>query len=462
MSLRTRITLTFIALTSGLLLTFSFVIYFSAKNSREREFFELLRKEAITKANLFFVAKIPAEILQNIYKNNRQTLNEVEVAIYDTSFALLYHDAYEIDFVKETRDMIDRIYETGSLMFYQNDWQVIGTTYTHEGKRYAITAAALDQYGYNKLTDLRNTLFLAIGLYAFIVFAVGRFFTQRIVAPLRAINANAKRVSASNLSLRVKTENTNDELGELARTFNQMLDRLEQAFAMQKEFVSNVAHELRTPLTAMIVELELLLSKPQSPEAYHDAVQKLLIDAQRLKKLIQNLIDFARASSDIHEVKFERVRLDEVLMEVCASLLKAHPDWRIEFSFNSEQEDESAMTIVGNSYLLPLAFKNVIENACKFSAEHLARVSLTVERNRLVVEVTDNGIGIDEDEIDKIFTPFYRGKNKSLAEGTGIGLALTKRIVELHKGMISISSQKGVGTSVTLSFQSRSASEAPL
>jgi signal transduction histidine kinase len=231
---------------------------------------------------------------------------------------------------------------------------------------------------------------------------------------------------------------------------------------MQKEFVSNVAHELRTPLTAMIMELELLLSKPQSPEAYHDAVQKLLIDAQRLKKLIQNLIDFARASSDIHEVKFERVRLDEVLMEVCASLLKAHPDWRIEFSFNSEQEDESALTIVGNAYLLQLAFKNVIENACKFSAEHLARVSLTVERNRLVVEVADNGIGIDEEEIDKIFTPFYRGKNKSLAEGTGIGLALTKRIVELHKGTIAVRSQKGVGTSVTLSFQSRSASEAPL
>lgn len=159
MSLRTRITLTFIALTSGLLLTFSLVIYFSAKSTRERDFFELLRKEAITKANLFFVAKIPADILQDIYKNNRQTLNEVEVAIYDTSFALLYHDAYEIDFVKETRDMIDRIYEIGTLMFYQNDWQVIGTTYTHEGKRYAITAAALDQYGYNKLTDLRNTLF---------------------------------------------------------------------------------------------------------------------------------------------------------------------------------------------------------------------------------------------------------------------------------------------------------------
>ncbi|MCS7211684.1 MAG: ATP-binding protein [Chloroherpetonaceae bacterium] len=452
MSLRTRITLLFIALTSILLATFSLVIYFSAKATREREFYELLRKEAITKANLFFVAKIPAETLQDIYKSNRQTLNEVEVAIYDRNFELLYHDAYEIDFVKETREMIDAIYEQGEVKFYQDKWQVIGTVYRSGGSEYALTAAAFDGYGYSKLESLRNTLIFALGVYVLAVFGVGRFFTQRVVAPLQRINQSARRVSASSLNMRLAVEPTGDELEELATTFNQMLDRLEKAFASQKEFVSSVAHELRTPLTAMIMELDILLSKPRHAEAYEDAARKLLSDAKRLKKILQSLIDFARASYDAAEIQFEPLRLDEALVSAQATTLNARPNAHIEIAFETDSDDERAITISANRYLIELAFVNLLDNACKFSADQTARVVLKSKGKVAVVEISDKGIGIEETEIEKIFTPFYRGKNHAQAEGSGIGLALTKRIVELHRGTLSVRSQLGNGTTFTLEF----------
>lgn len=126
MKIRTRLIILFTLITAIILGLFATIIYLSAKENREIEFYQLLRKEAITKANLFLNAHVDKKILQDIYHNNRKILNEVEVAIYDTHFDLLYHDAVDIDFVKETKVMIDQIIHKGEIRFYQQGWQVVG------------------------------------------------------------------------------------------------------------------------------------------------------------------------------------------------------------------------------------------------------------------------------------------------------------------------------------------------
>ncbi|MCS7075003.1 MAG: two-component sensor histidine kinase, partial [Bacteroidia bacterium] len=118
MKIRTQLTILFTVFTATILLVFACIIYFSAKENREKEFYSLLKKEALTKANLLFNAKIETQTLQNIYRNNREILNEVEVAIYDSSFTLLYHDAVDIDFVKETPEMITEVYQNNEKYFY--------------------------------------------------------------------------------------------------------------------------------------------------------------------------------------------------------------------------------------------------------------------------------------------------------------------------------------------------------
>ena len=183
MKIRTRLTILFTLLTATILLAFAAVIYYTAKENREQEFYTLLKKEAITKANLFLNASVDKKTLQDIYHNNRKILNEVEVAIYDTSFNLLYHDAVDIDFVKENRPMIDEINQKGEISFYQQRWQVIGLRYDFDNKKYIITAAAYDQYGYNKLYDLlKNSIILFIVSIVFIYIA-GRFFPKKHLVP---------------------------------------------------------------------------------------------------------------------------------------------------------------------------------------------------------------------------------------------------------------------------------------
>lgn len=446
MKIKTRLTLIYTFFTAAILLAFAAVIYFSAKENREKEFYTSLKKEAITKANLFFNAEVATQTLQDIYRSNRKVLNEVEVAIYDPAFNLLYHDAVDIDMVKETPEMIDEIYESGEKQFYQEDWQVIGLRYEYAGKDYIITATAIDQYGYNKLDSLFRTMVIVFIISILFIYAAGRYFSIRAFEPVMQMIEKAKGISASNLDLRLSTNGDKDELSELANTFNDMLDRLEGSFEAHKRFVSNISHEIRTPLAAIITELELSINKDRNLEEYKTALQNALNDAHKLVRLSNSLLDFAKASYDPSEISFKEVRIDEVLLDARQQVQQSNSKYKVEIHFENEFENEEDIIINGNEYLLKTAFVNLFENGCKFSVDNTCKASISFENNKINLKFSDNGIGISKDDLKNIFTTFYRGENKRFAEGNGIGLALTEKIIQLHQGTISVDSELNKGT----------------
>src|SRR5690554_4357508 len=450
MKIKTRLTLIYTFFTAAILLAFAAVIYFSAKENRQKEFYTSLKKEAITKANLFFNAEVATQTLQDIYRSNRKVLNEVEVAIYDPAFNLLYHDAVDIDMVKETPEMIDEIYESEEKQFYQEDWQVIGLRYEYAGKDYIITATAIDQYGYNKLDSLFRTMVIVFIISILFIYAAGRYFSIRAFEPVMQMIEKAKGISASNLDLRLSTNGDKDELSELANTFNDMLDRLEDSFEAHKRFVSNISHEIRTPLAAIITELELSINKNRNIEEYKVALQNALSDSQKLVRLSNSLLDFAKASYDPSEISFKEVRIDENLLDAIQQVQKSNPTYKVDIHFKNELENELDITIQGNEYLLKTAFINLIENGCKFSENNTCSVTIAFENDKIILRFSDDGIGISEDDLKNIFTTFYRGENQKFADGNGIGLALAEKIILLHKGNISVASKPSKGTTFTV------------
>lgn len=456
MKTRTRLTILFTLITAAILLAFASVIYISAKENREKEFYSLLKKEALTKANLFFNAKVETQTLQDIYKNNRQILNEVEVAIYDSSFNLLYHDAVDIDYVKETPEMINEIYQKREKQFYQEDWQVIGLRYEFENKNYIITATAIDQYGYNKLDSLLKDSIVVFVISILFIYVAGRFFSKRAFDPVKEMTEKAKVISATNLDLRLNSNGSKDELSELANTFNEMLSRLENSFDAQKHFVSNISHELRTPLAAIITELELSTNKEKNITEYKSTIQNALGDAKKIVRLSNSLLDLAKASYDPTEISFKQIRIDEILLDARQQVQQVNPDYKIDIVFDPEffrDENDSQITVNGNEYLLKVAFANLFENGCKFSKDKQSNLSIGCEKEKIQLRFSDKGIGISEDDLKNIFTPFYRGENKKLADGNGIGLSLTQKIIHLHKGSISVQSEQQQGTTFTVELQ---------
>ena len=449
MKIRLKLTLLFTLLFAVLLLIFGLVTYFSYAENREDYFFKRLEQRATTQANLLLDAGIAPQVLQLIYKN---VPYKEEVAIYDTSFHLIYHDGPSVDRVKETPEMIHRIVQKGAINFYINRHQVVGFLYQHKGKAYVITAAAEDVVGFNKLQNLLLTLLSGYIIAIILTFIAGGIFSRKALYPVSKMVDKVEDITATNLHMRVEEGNRKDEIAVLAMTFNRMLNRLEHSFESQKQFVSHISHELRTPLATIIAELELSANKPRTETAYREVIALALNDARKLAKLSNDLLDFAKASYDQTEITFKQLRIDEVLMEARLQVLKINPAYHVNIHFDKEMEDDRQVSLNGNEYLLQVAFTNLMENACKFSVNHQCILTIQATAKTVIVQVQDTGVGISAEDQLQIFTPFYRGSNKQYADGNGIGLSLTDRIVSLHNGTIRLQSQPGEGTSFFVSL----------
>ena len=360
---------------------------------------------------------------------------------------MLYHDAIHNDIVKETRGMINEILKKKEIEFHIGKYQGIGMVYQYKGKQYIVTAAAYDGYGYSNLVGLQETLIVLFIVGLSLIFIAGYVLARLSLKPIRNIVNEAEMITASHIDRRIPVKNEKDELGELSIAFNELLKRLEVSFDSQKQFVSNVSHELRTPLAALKAEIDVSLQKDRSNEQYRQAMLNMQQDAKRMTRLIDGLLNLAKADYCKEEISMREVRLDELLLDVREMILRAHPEYNVELLFSNEEDDDDRLiTTLGNPYLLNIAFANLIENNCKYSANHSSIVQISFHGEWSVVRMSDNGLGMSDKDKQHLFTLFYRGAKEKSVEGHGIGMALAKKIVCLHGGNIAVNSEQGKGT----------------
>ncbi|AZB23232.1 HAMP domain-containing sensor histidine kinase [Chryseobacterium bernardetii] len=440
MKIRTRLTLLFTIITAMLMIFYGIAVYYSSSEAREVSFYAQLRNEAVAKANLFFQSTLNEKEMHRVYKNNTKTINEVQVAIYDPEFNLVYHDDSKVDFVKEDPKMLSSILKKKEISFFIDDLQAIGMVYTHNGKEYLVTAAGYDQYGYKSINHLLTISIIAFISILIFIYLAGIFLAKKALYPLSEMVHQIKNITAGKLQLRLKTTGEKDELNELAQNFNGMLERLENSFDAQKHFVSNISHELRTPLSAIITELEFSSEKEQTKAEYQQTIQYALDDARNMAKLSNSLMDLAKASYDPNEISFYEVRLDEILLESYSKILKENQEYKISLNIDSDTE-EHQLVIWGNEYLLRVAFNNLIDNACKYSPVHTCRIDVKATNKKLYISFINTGITISQEDLLHIFEPFYRSEASKQEKGYGIGLFLTKKIIDLHHAAISMISE---------------------
>lgn len=446
MKIRTSLTLRYACVTAVVFLVFVAAAFYIGEHSRSNAFLRNLRAEAITKAHLFLNNQVDAPTMQSIYLNNKQFINEVEVAVYTPDFRILYHDALQNDIIKETPEMIQSILQQKEIDFNIDKFQGVGLVYSFQGKDYVVTAAAYDGYGYANLRMLEQMLLILLVVGLTVLIVVGYFLARSALTPMSSIVKEAEAITVSQIDKRLPVKNEHDELGELSTAFNALLERLNKSFNSQKMFISNVSHELRTPLAALTAQLDLALLKERSPEEYQSAIQNALQDSHRVIKLINGLLDLAKSDYQSEQIKMSRVRVDELVLDAIDLISRAHPDYRVELIFEQESDEDNVLIVVGNSYLLTTAFVNLIENNCKYSLNKTSCVQISFWERQTIVRLSDNGIGMSDKDKENLFQLFYRGENSGLTSGHGIGMALTQKILLLHKGEIAVFSHEGEGT----------------
>lgn len=452
MPVRLRITFLFTLVVCFILGVVCAAIYYFSYMSRVQTITSRLTNRAITTARLLSRSEFfDRELVAHIDSLATISLKDKSVQAYNYQNKKIY--SYS-DLPGDTLAITDKILDDArvkqSFYFREGIKEAVAYHYTGQNARIVIICAARDEDGRKNLGLLINILLLSfIGGIA-IALIGGYFFSKRLLQPLRKIADEVTDISAHNFERRIHTGGTQDEWHQLSRTLNDLLNRLQESFELQRRFISNASHELSTPLTSISTQLEISLQRERTEEEYRKVLLSVLQDVRRMNTLTQTLLEFATATGDKGGLNLNLTRIDEIVLDIPAIVQKQNKEWQVALRFGEFPENEADLLVFGNAELLFTALKNIVVNACKYSPDHRAEITLIVQDNEFRITIADKGIGIPGKDIANIFQPFYRVDESRTTEGFGLGLSLAYRIIKLHKGDITVASEENKGTVFTI------------
>ena len=452
MQIRTKLTLQFITIGAGILVLSLMFIYTKFRQITECEFYDNLRSKALMTAEMVLhdeekitpLSIEPADSGTLPIRENIIIYNAQKQRVFAFNRSARDPQGVELDHLKTADEQ---------RLQHQNHYTLCLRHLSRSGREYYIVAESV--FNSEDLLHLRKILFFTFFLGVGIIAAGGWFFAGQAMAPVSQIINQVDQILPSGLGARLKPDgpNNRDEISRLVVTFNQLLDRIQFAFRMQKSFISNVSHELKNPLSVIISQLEVTLNKKRTADEYHTTLASVLEDTRNLNDVVDKLLQLARVHSENADIAFEQLRLDEALLQTRDTLLRLHPDYRIAFDIEGTPEREEQLYVLGNEPLLRLAFLNLMDNGCKFSPDKHSSVKIFFDPDgHHRVEFIDHGPGIMQEDLRLIFQPFYRSMQSMHVRGSGIGLSLVDSILKIHHVALEVLSGQGKGTTFRLDF----------
>ncbi|MCU0424192.1 MAG: HAMP domain-containing histidine kinase [Candidatus Kapabacteria bacterium] len=466
MTIQIRLSLLFAVVVELLLGGVFIVFYLTVSADRERDYFAQLEAQAFTVADVFFNAEeLDKLAFSEAKKRFRGVLASSQVIILDSLDRCIYINdsalaersslfqpiALDSDLYSFiSRPAIAKARKGDVPRVKEQSQQSVYLLHPEENNNYLIIIRARDDAGMNLLGDVRFVLCIAAACVPFVAFGVGLWFARNALSSVTAMTKAANAVSLERLGTRLPEGNGKDEISFLAQAFNRMFARLENSYQAQRQFIDHASHELRTPLTIMEGEVSLALLHDRTTEVYRSTLSSVQTTIQRLSKLTTNLLLLAKIEAGQTKYAFKPVPLDEIIFHAVDAVQIRHSNRII----TAPQPDSFGnIHILCNRELLETAFMNVLDNALKFSASDTpVEISVSLENSTVFCRVRDVGMGISQDALQHIFTPFYRASDTSFVAGTGIGLALVKAILDVHQGSVNIASQPRNGTTLTVAL----------
>ncbi len=437
MKLRIRLALIFSGMVALILIVMTALIYMLYADFRKDEFFLRLEEKAITTSRLLLkIKQEDYELLRILDQSSINAYYQEKVLIFDNNNKLIY-SSLDDHSVNYSDALLQKIRNNKKIIYEDEENEVIGIYLDEQGRQDVIIVSAFDKYGKRNLKYLLFILLLAVIAGLILTAALSFFYVNQTLKPLEALSNQVTRITEENLDETIPTGNSDDELTRLASNFNLMLNRLSNAFELQKSFVHSASHELRTPLANIMSQLEAAMNKNLTTEEYQALLQSVYEDHNRLSKLVNSLLILSTFENIKSKEQLPAVRIDEILFKAIDELKFFYGDMKVQLDFEKFPEEENDLIIKGNEILLKSAFNNLLENAYKYSTDKTVHVVMTFDAEKISIKFTNTGNIIQPEEEKNIFEPFMRGKNSGNKKGFGLGLAITQRIVHSHQGNLS-------------------------
>jgi signal transduction histidine kinase len=452
---RHKITLLFTLLVTAILLAVSISVYYFSALERQQIYRKRLTSRALNYAQIFsYFSDSSNSVLNRINTSSIDLIARKSVEIYDTAGRKKYGYAMQDgDSIGIDEKVISETIANKQYYYNVKEREALAVHYSEEGYGGIIViVAGYDVDGWMQLKKLKQIFVFALLFGIVVILIAGHVFSKQLLKPVAQIIREVNDISSHNLSHRIQAGETQDELNQLANTFNELLDRLQESFTSQRRFISNASHELSTPLTSISSQLQVALQRNRTTDEYRQVMQSVQEDVMQMRELTKSLLEIAKTGAE-GSIELNEIRIDEILFKVMGDMKKVNTAYQVELDFiDSGDGDDYGFLVFGNADLLYIAAKNLVENGCKYSSDNVARVDLSFQNGTAVIEVKSTGEPIAKEEMEKIFQPFYRSSNSAGKSGFGLGLALAKRIVGLHKGTLEVTSDINSGTSFIITL----------
>ncbi len=450
MKIKNRLALYFTLISTVILLIALGVILLTFNSFAKGDFYGRLMDRAKVAAQLYLEAdEISADSLSHVRERYLKQLPGEVTRFYD--------DRNTASFIKDRQqywdnNVINMVRKGKQVEFTEGNRQTVGIYYNDNQGNFVILTSAVDIQGHRRINDLIEIMLIMIVWVIAGLFFIGRWFAKKALEPIDDIIGQMQQVRASNLSMRINEGNGKDEISELAQNFNRLLKHLDNAFEVQQTYVVNASHELKTPVTSIIGEIEVALNKKRPNEEYEQILRSVLNDAENLNETITGLMELAQVDMSYTQAELSPVAVDELVWELADHWTNKLGKGLFVVSIQHLPDDPEKLQIPANKALLTIALNNIISNAYKFSDKQRVQCDLFADNSHISITISDKGIGIPAEELEKVFQSFYRATNVKDYKGNGIGLYITGKIINLFNGTIDAASEPGKGTSITVSF----------
>jgi len=435
----------------GLLMTGSFLLF---RSHMKDLYYDNLEDHALTAALFYFKKDELKEFTNERYHEievQYHRINNESIRVYDAKTKKLYlKDSIDIELSDHE---LNTIVKNKIESFTIKNRQFVGLFYKDNQGDFIIVVSGINHTG-NRQLEILGLMFILFYLAGIpLNYLLGTFLAKQTFRPFKEVIAKVNTITTENLHSRLEVQQAQekDEIKELVTTFNYLLERLETGVMTQKNFLKNASHELKTPLTIIIGDIDVSLQQPRTNEQYEEILKSLKKDTLHLKSTLDGLLVLSGLQLSEPQ-QMETIRIDEILWNVLEKKAIEYPESKVSVDLSALADRENLLSVHANKHMLFIALYNILDNAIKFSSPKPVNILTFSEHNKLLIQITDQGSGISEQDKESIFDLFFRSDHTRHIQGQGLGLFITMQILKLHHINVRVDSEVGKGTSVTLIF----------
>ncbi|RFC55302.1 sensor histidine kinase [Brumimicrobium aurantiacum] len=438
--------LTYISISVIPIVAVTFVlIYILFSGYREEEFQQQQNTKIIATVKL--IEQFKDQSAKISYLLDEQDINDFydeKLLIFNENKEEIFTSLDDLDIYK-VKPLINNLSSENSwIETKEGEYDLIGVYIERNGEVYYAISKAFDASGYTKLEFLRNILILTFLLITIAIVVVSIYISRMIANPITELASkinNYELDKENNLPILLNTSTI--ELNTLSTRFNELLIHTNDVFKFQKHTINHISHQLKTPITILVTELEKIQDQTNEIEI-QQKINLQKIKAQSLGNIINVLLEISKIDSG-QNIKNKKRRVDELLYDCINELNIIYPDFIFDVNYSPMNFEEKYLMVEMNPILLKQAFSNLLSNAISYSSKKNADIFIEItSENQLTIQFTNSGDSITNEEEKFLFKHFFRGQNSLNKSGQGLGLILTKRIIELHNASIYYSRKEGL------------------